>query len=295
MYGVVVAHSWHDVRRERTNGLRDTDAHRPLQASTSRRVRAMIDLHCHVLPRIDDGPSTIEDSVALARAAVAAGTRTIVATPHVSWEYPNDARTIARLTDELNTRLVADGLDLEIRPGAEVAMTRAVDMKPDELHALRLGGGSWLLVECPFTPIGTGFGIILLDLQRRGHRILLAHPERCMAFQRDPEMLRSLVEAGMLTSITAGALVGRFGSDVRRFAHSLAVEGMIHNVASDAHDCLHRAPSIAEELEQAGLGPLTHWLTHAVPTAILDGADIPSRPPTAPPMEAAWRTWWQRR
>ena len=255
----------------------------------------MIDLHCHVLPGIDDGPSTIEDSVALARAAVAAGTRTIVATPHVSWEYPNDARTIARLTDELNTRFVADGLDLEIRPGAEVAMTRAVDMKPDELHALRLGGGSWLLVECPFTPTATGFDTLLLDLQRQGHRILLAHPERCPAFQRDPAMLSSLVRSGMLTSITAGALVGRFGAPVRSFTRDLAREGLVHNVASDAHDHIRRPPSIAAELQHAGLGPLSDWLTGEVPAAILDGADIPPQPRTAAATRPAKQAWWRRR
>ena len=76
----------------------------------------VIDLHCHVLPGIDDGPQTIEDSLAVAVAAEAAGTRTLVATSHVSWEYPNRAETIARLVDELNARLSGDGVALEIRP-----------------------------------------------------------------------------------------------------------------------------------------------------------------------------------
>lgn len=255
----------------------------------------MIDMHCHVLPGIDDGPRTIEESVELVRAFIAAGTRTIVATPHVSWEYPNDARTIARLTDELNARLAAEELCIEVRPGAEIALTRAVEMTPEELCGLRLGGGSHLLVECPFTPAGTGFDTVLMDLQRRGHRILLAHPERCPAFQRDPAMLRSLVDSGMLTSITAGALVGRFGGEVRRFAHSLAREGIVHNVTSDAHDRIRRPPGITDELEQAGLGALASWLTDEVPAAILDGADIPSRPWAEPATGSARGAWWRRR
>jgi protein-tyrosine phosphatase len=255
----------------------------------------MIDMHCHILPGIDDGPRTIEESVALARAAMATGTRTIVATPHVSWRYSNSARTIAQLTDDLNTRLAAEGVGLEVRAGAEIAMTRAVEMAPEELRSLRLGGGSWLLIECPFVPIGTGFDSILLELQGLGHRILLAHPERCPAFQRDPAMLSSLVEAGMLTSITAGALVGRFGGEVRRFAHRLALDGMIHNVASDAHDCQRRPPGIVGELEQAGLESLADWLTQAVPTAILNSGEVPPRPPAPPPNEMPRQAWWRRR
>src|ERR1700722_19185244 len=101
----------------------------------------MIDLHTHVLPGIDDGPETIEGSVALARAAVAAGMRTLVATPHVSWTYPNDAATIAARVEELRARLDAEGIPLEIQAGAELAMTRLIDMPSKELSPLHLGGG----------------------------------------------------------------------------------------------------------------------------------------------------------
>ena len=97
----------------------------------------MIDLHCHVLPGIDDGPDTIEDSLALARAAASAGTRVMVATPHVSWEYQNDAATITKLARELNARLAQDGVALEVLVGAEIAMTRAADIEAVILHVQR--------------------------------------------------------------------------------------------------------------------------------------------------------------
>jgi protein-tyrosine phosphatase len=257
----------------------------------------MIDLHSHVLPGIDDGPATIEGSLALARAAAAAGTRILVATPHVSWRYPNDASTIAALVDELNARLTAEGVALEVRAGAEIAMTRLIDIAPAELPRLRLGGGPWLLVEPPFTPAITGLDSILLDLQDQGHRILLAHPERCQAFHRDPQMLCTLVRAGILTSITAGSLVGHFGGEVRDFALSLARDGLIHNVASDAHDTLRRPPGTNAELRQAGLEPLAEWLTELLPAAILSGEELPPRPaavelPSIAP--AARRPWWRR-
>ena len=113
------------------------------------------------------------------------------------------------------------------------------------LFDLGLGGGPWLLVEPPFARTFTRLGPILLDLQRRGHRIVLAHPERCPVFHREPELLEALVDAGALTSLTAGSLVGAFGRDVRRFALELVRTGMAHNVASDAHDELKRPPVIA--------------------------------------------------
>ncbi len=243
----------------------------------------MIDLHSHVLSGIDDGPETIEGSIAIARAAAAAGTRTLLATPHVSWHYANDADTIAPLVDELNTRLGQEGIELEVRAGAEIAITKLSVLEPDELSRLTLGGGPWLLIEPPFTPVATGLDSIVLDLLHSGRRVLLAHPERCPALLREPQVLRELVRAGVLTSITAGSLGGRFGGEVRRFALELAREGLIHNVASDAHDDSRRPPEIASEIAQAGLEPLGEWLTEEVPAAILSGGEIPPQPAVALP------------
>jgi protein-tyrosine phosphatase len=254
----------------------------------------MIDMHCHVLPGIDDGPSTLEQSLMLARAAISQGTTTIVATPHVSPRYPNDPATIERALHRLTAALSAEGLDLEILPGAEIAMTQAPALSPGALAAMALGESPWLLVECPFVEAVSGFGALLSDLRTDGHRILLAHPERCPAFHRDPAALQSFVATGMLVSITAGSLVGRFGRVVRRFALGLFAEGLVHNVASDAHDHLHRGPSVTAELDRAGLGPLAEWLTVTVPEAILHGGEIPTRPPTSRGVTRS-RRWWPAR
>jgi protein-tyrosine phosphatase len=254
----------------------------------------VIDLHCHVLPGIDDGPATIEGSIALARAVAARGVSILVATPHVSSRYPNEPETIARGVEELNKRLASEGVVLEVRPGAELAMTKLVEMDAAKIASFALGGGDWLLVECPLASASVGFDILVLDLQRRGHRILLAHPERCPTFHRDLGILESLVRAGALTSITAGALVGRFGAEVRRFALRLVRDDLVHSVASDAHDDVRRPPGMTAELNEAGLGPLTEWLTQSVPRAILDGEAIPPRPAVAlsisePEQRSRWR------
>jgi protein-tyrosine phosphatase len=238
----------------------------------------VIDLHCHVLPGIDDGPKAIDRSEAIARAAHAAGVRTIVATPHVNWHYPNRAATIRERVDELRARLADAGVQVELRAGAEVAMTYMPEIDPAELTGLHLGDGDWLLLEPPFAPVAPGLSELVADLQRQGHRVVLAHPERCPALQRDPQTLVSLVRGGALTSITAGSLAGRFGGVPKRFALKLFAEGIAHNVASDAHDLPGRTPGMVAELERAGLAGLTEWLTEAVPAAILDGHDIPPRP-----------------
>lgn len=243
----------------------------------------MVDLHFHVLHGIDDGPDSLSEAVRLVRAAIRTGIVEIVATPHVSWRYDNSSAAIGKALVQLNNALVREALVPDkmrpIRQGAEIAATRIPDLDDRELSALALGAGSWLLVEPPFAAAVSGLDGVVADLHRRGYRVLLAHPERCPAFHRDPELLRRLIDAGALTSITAGALVGRFGGAVQRYARALAEAGLIHNVASDAHDLRTRPPGIAAELESAGLAPLAEWLTQQVPRAILDGAEaIPPRP-----------------
>lgn len=246
----------------------------------------MIDLHCHILPGIDDGPRTLEDSIALARAAVAAGTRTIVATPHVSWEYPGvDADAVAAGVATVQAALRAEGIPLELHTGAELAMTRATDLAQEELERLRLGGGPWLLVECPLSAAPSmAFEVGCGRLLEQGHRIVLAHPERSPMLQRDTALLERLVGRGMIGSITAGALVGRFGSTVERFARDLVRRGLGHDVASDAHSIHRRPPSISSELHDSGFGAQAGWLARDVPLAVLAGAEIPAAP-AMPPAE----------
>jgi protein-tyrosine phosphatase len=255
----------------------------------------VIDLHCHVLPGIDDGARTVEESVALARAAALEGVSTIVATPHVSARYPNEVTTIARLVDELGARLAAEGVPVEIVAGAEISATKLKEIEPAQLGGLRLGDGGWLLLEPPFSPKAPALSALVDDLQRQGYGVVLAHPERCPAFHRDPAMLESLVRSGALTSVTAGSLVGRFGGDVRSFALDLADAQMLHNVASDAHDLDRRPPGIAAQIERAGLGDLVGWLTQEVPAAILAGERIPARPARALAAGTGkWRAPWRR-
>ncbi|MGI8559049.1 MAG: tyrosine-protein phosphatase [Solirubrobacteraceae bacterium] len=239
----------------------------------------MIDLHCHVLPGIDDGPSSWEESVALVRACGAGGVAQIAATPHVSAQYPNDSRVIGGLVEQLNERLAAAGVDVEVLPGAEVAITQLDELAAGELERLVLGGGSggWLLLESPFTPAINVVVPVCERLLERGFSLLLAHPERCPGFHRRPELLRALTDRGVITSVTAGALSGQFGREVERFALWMAAEGLLDTVASDAHDLHRRPPGLLAPLERAGLAAHVEQLTRSVPAALLAGEE-PQRP-----------------
>ena len=239
----------------------------------------MIDLHCHILPGIDDGPGTMAESLSLARAAVADGTRTVVATPHVSERFQNSGDGIHALVAVLEEALAADSVELTIRAGAEVAMTVAVGLPDETLAELTLGGGGWLLLEPPFVIVSPVLEAVVADVIDRGFRVVVAHPERCPAFLRDRRPLERMVTAGAATAVTAGALDGRFGREPRRFALRLAADGLMHCVTSDAHDDQRRPPTMGAELERAGLGHLAGWLTDAVPGAILAGSELPPAPP----------------
>lgn len=252
-----------------------------------------VDLHAHVLPGVDDGPSTLEDTLALARAAVTAGTGRIVATPHVNESRYIAPEAIGPAVDEVRRHLAAEDIALDVEAGAEIALSRLLDLTDADLHLLRLGAGPYLLLECPFAMVAGEFEPLIFEVQSRGHRVLLAHPERCPTFHRDPERLARLVDGGALVQVTAGVLRGAFGSRTREFAHHLLREDLVHVLASDAHDAVRRPPGLGEALEHAeravpGIGAREAWLTEEAPAAILAGDPLPGAPALPPARREAW-------
>jgi protein-tyrosine phosphatase len=240
----------------------------------------MIDLHFHLLPEIDDGPGDWQEAVELACAASRCGVELVVATPHVSPVYPNRAAGIAQALAELQRHLRSEErAAVEVVGGGEVAASVVAELGEAELQALTLGGSRWVLLEPPTAP-GGGFALrsAVSRLRSLGLRCVIAHPERSGTLAREPRLVSELAAAGALFSVTAGSLVGRFGSAARRFALQLAGEGLMHNVASDAHDLDRRPPGIAAELKASGFGHLIGWLAEAVPAAIIADEPIPPRP-----------------
>ncbi|HXE43736.1 MAG TPA: CpsB/CapC family capsule biosynthesis tyrosine phosphatase [Conexibacter sp.] len=237
----------------------------------------MIDLHCHLLPGIDDGPDDLGGSLAMAQLHVRAGVRTVAATPHVSWDMPTEPAAIELHLADVRTALAAAQIPLEVVQGAEIDVHQAVNLSDEQLHALSIGGGPWLLLEAPLRK-GAGFAPVARALLQRGHRVLIAHPERSPLLQDDPDALRALVRAGAATQVTASSFAGSFGRTVRGYAERMLEAGLVHSVASDAHDSLRRPPGIAEPLAAAGLGELAPLLAQEAPAAILAGDPLPPAP-----------------
>src|SRR3954471_3197800 len=259
----------------------------------------MIDLHCHILPGLDDGPSNLDFSLAMARAAVEAGTQLIVATPHIRADFDVDPVEIEPRVDLFNERLQRDRLPLRVLPGAEIGWATAPELDDTQLARLSLGSGKRLLLESPYGKKPVDVEGIIAGLAERGFQAVLAHPERCPLFQRDPERLRKLVAEGALCSITAGSMLGRFGGTVRTFTIEMLRDGLVHDVASDAHDHLHRPPNLVEGFEDVkselpGIEQHTAWYTVTSPVAILAGNSLPKAPDLEAPKPAGLRRLFGR-
>lgn len=252
----------------------------------------MIDLHSHILPGLDDGPATLAGSRDLARAAVAAGTRTMVATPHVGPPHGVDPTEVEPAARAFGEHLAERQVPLAVLTGAEITAERAGELDDEILADLGLGGSRWLLIEPPFTgPVA--LEPLVLELQAREFGVVLAHPERCSGLRLDPAQLERLLGLGVLTSVTAASLSGRFGAPVQAFALTLLGRGWVHNVASDAHDARHRPPGVDEGLAAAGrvlegVADLRSYLVQDLPAALLSGEPLPP-PPPAPRRRGRWR------
>jgi protein-tyrosine phosphatase len=248
----------------------------------------VIDLHCHLLPGIDDGAPDIGASVAMARAAVDGGVEAIVATPHVSGTFPNDPRSFAALREQVQAALDGAGVPLRVHAGAEIAITRLQSLDDEALGRCALGDGRYLLVEAPLYGPAPFLDQMTSDLGLQGFRILLAHPERIPWFHQDIERLQTLVENGAVCSVTAGSISGQFGSPVKKFTLELFRRGLVHNIASDAHDARRRSPALRPALEAAtaalpGLDQWVDWMTVDVPGAIVRGDPVAGEPPRIEP------------
>jgi protein-tyrosine phosphatase len=252
----------------------------------------LIDLHSHILPALDDGAPDLETSIAMARAAVEGGVTTMVATPHVNFDYPTESQDMARGVGELNVALARAQIPLAVLPGAEVAVTKIDSLDPNELARLGLGGGRTLLLECPYTTSVPFFEQQIGLLQRDRYRVLLAHPERSPLFRDDVDRLRRLVADGAMTVVNSGSIAGHLGEGSRKTALDLIAQGLVHAVASDSHDVRHRPPGLraafeAGDAELPGLALQIDWYVTDAPTAIISGRALPPRP--APPKRAKKR------
>ncbi len=236
----------------------------------------MIDLHCHLLPGLDDGAASLADAVAMGRQAAASGITQICATPHI--RHDHDVK-IFELTDRI--ALVADALvedecPVQILPGGEVAETIVEHLTDDELHAVSLGAaGHWILLEPAPGPLTDSLDQTVQRLERRGFRSLIAHPERHLSHDLIDRLV-TLVRDGALVQVTAATMAEHPASIGMRM---LAEAGVVHVLGSDSHSAHAGRPvdlSMGVDVLAAipATRPYLDWIAHEAPAAIVSGHDV---------------------
>jgi len=209
------------------------------------------DIHCHLLPNIDDGASTCHDALAMARIAVADGITTIIATPHQLGNFgSNGGDQIRRRCKEFQQVLNEQDIPLHVLPGADVRIEPDLVRRTLTGDVLTLGDrGRHVLLELPhelYLPLDRLLG----ELAAAGLTGILSHPERNLGILAQPRVLEPLVANGCLLQVTAGSLMGTFGPQSQAFAEWMVREGLVHFVATDAHSPTARRPLMRRVFER---------------------------------------------
>lgn len=239
----------------------------------------MIDIHCHLLPGVDDGARTLEDSVAMARMAHAAGTRTIVATPHMLHPQFHVPGPVAQAkVAEVRDALAAANVAVEVVLAGEIHWNAEVEERLATGELLPLcAKRRYILFELPYGEVPHGFRELCWKLHLAGIFPVLAHPERISELQQHPDRLEPIHDAGILVQVTAMSLTGDFGRRARKVAERWLAQGIADVIASDGHSCRSRPPTMDEAARIArklGGPTMEDWTTREAPRRILAGETV---------------------
>jgi protein-tyrosine phosphatase len=254
----------------------------------------MIDLHCHILPGIDDGAKDLVSALEMARIAVQDGIRYTACTPHIyPGVYENDSGGIRGARQALQARLEQEGIDLQLAYGADTHLV------PEMLSGIRegriptLNGGRYFLLEPPHHVAPPQFKTLVFNTIAAGYTPLITHPERLTWADEHYEDFVELAHQGAWIQVTAGALTARFGRAARYLGEQMLDDGIVHVIATDAHDTRNRPPLLGEGREAA-----IEWvgreeaerMVQERPLAVLENRDPGSVTPVAALHEGAGRT-----
>jgi protein-tyrosine phosphatase len=256
----------------------------------------MIDIHTHLLPGIDDGPSTWDESLDLCRLLVAEGVRTAVATPHVVDNAYECSRTsIIAAVAELNGRLDRAAIPLSVLPGGEVEMSCLRLTQPPHDEIPTLNNTCYVLVEIPTAAQPPTLSALLFKLMSRGAIPILAHAERIQALQENLALALEWNIAGCYFQIDAESVLGLWGNAAATVARRLIEGGLAHALASDAHSPSRRPPRLraAQDRVAEWAGPaMTEYLVGRGPSCFIAGNPPGAPPPCTSPRTR--RTWLER-
>lgn len=211
----------------------------------------MIDLHCHILPGVDDGAQTLEDSLAMAEKAISQGITHILCTPHHNnGKYTNPKQSVIPRVAQLQEELDKRQLPLTVLEGQEVHITGDLleDMSRDEILFTDLED-TYILIEFPTIDIPAFTEQLFFELRKRGKIPVIVHPERNAKFREDPNRLIPFLDMGVLAQLTAPSYVGTFGKSIQKTAKEMVKHNLVQMVASDAHGVTKRNFYLKEAFE----------------------------------------------
>ena len=217
----------------------------------------MIDLHCHLLPGIDDGASNLDTSLAMARIAASEGIGTVACTPHIlPGVYNNRGPAVRQAVASLRAKLLEAGITLRLVTGADVHIGPDLAERLEDGRALTLNDSRYLLLELPHHTFPRRLDSLIFGLQAAGYVPILTHPERLDWVADHYDVIQRLTFKSVLMQITAGSLLGGFGRQTRYWAERMLDDGLCHVLATDAHDTKQRGPrlALARELVAQKLG-----------------------------------------
>jgi protein-tyrosine phosphatase len=259
----------------------------------------VIDLHCHILHDLDDGPETAAESMQMAQAFEQNGYRIVVATPHMvpgtTW-MPSTHRIKAQVV-ALNRTIKDEGMKLRIVSGMEIALDPQLLDLLDEDRLLPLGDSSCLLIEPSSQQLPLGWEQVIFSILARGYSILLAHVERCGQLAANPTLVDQLLQSGVYLQVDWGSFLGQYGRTVARTAQSLAKKGNIHCLASDSHlygvHNLARVQTAGAKLAKTIGNENLHRITVENPRRVLRGEILQSMSMSGEMTGRRRRRWWR--
>jgi len=198
----------------------------------------MVDLHCHILPNIDDGPENYLKFIEMAKTAVNAGITSVFATPHhLNERYKNSKPKILEHVAEGNMNLQLENIPLKILPGQELRIHRElfISLEMDEILTLN-NEGKYLLLELPTCEVPKYTHEMIYELLLKGITPIVVHPERNKVIIKNNNLLFELVQEGALVQLTAGSIIGQFGKKVKAFTEKIIEHNLAHFIATDAHN-----------------------------------------------------------
>jgi protein-tyrosine phosphatase len=259
---------------------------------------SMFDLHNHCLPGLDDGSRDWEESLEMARMAVDDGIEGVVCTPHwVRGAYENNREQTLNAVEVFREKLDAHGIPLKIYPGSEIRLEVDLHQGIESGELLTINDSmNVVLIELPPEILPRNLEDLFWDMQVRGIRPIISHPERNLAFLRDPLRLFKLTEMGILTQVTGSSLLGIFGERVRRFTILLLEHRMAHILASDAHGLDARSPRLADARKEAAriVGrDMATQMVREIPWQIIQGEPVSTPEPVPLETRSSKPSFWK--